>query len=90
MMKEFTSIDWYSCAGAEKFEDGSQPLIGVYGALTVVVDRNGLQAWIEEREDEAFILMSSDKQYCLDVAENLLSEVKGLTPNRMQKVLNEM
>lgn len=90
MMKEFTKQDWYGYAGAEEFEDGSQPLIGGYGVLTVIVDKNGLQAWVEGREDEAFILMSSDKQYCVDVAENLLSEVTGMTPNRIQKVLNEM
>ena len=43
-MKPFTQSDWWELAGAERFPDGSEPLIGRHGLLIVVVDRNGMQA----------------------------------------------
>lgn len=50
-MRRFNQNDWYELAGAERFPDGSEPWVGRYDILTVVVDRNGLQAWLEEMEN---------------------------------------
>lgn len=50
-MRPFTKYDWYELAGAERFPDGSEPLVGRHGKLVVCVDHNGLQAWLEEMEN---------------------------------------
>ena len=59
-MRPFTKYDWYELAGAERFPDGSEPLVGRYGKLTVCVDRNGLQAWLEEMENNVFVIEASE------------------------------
>ena len=59
-MRPFTKYDWYELAGAERFLDGHEPYVGRYGILTVTVDRNGLQAWLEEMENNVFVIEASE------------------------------
>lgn len=90
MMREFTKYDWYGFGGAEAFPNGSQPLIGTYGPLIVVIDANGLQAWLEDDEEHAFILPSHDVEYCKDIAERILKDLKNHTPREIQNYLDNL
>lgn len=86
-MRPFKPSDWMSYCGAERLRDGSEPLIGQYGPLVVIIDRNGLQAFVEEYEDEAVFLEADDVSYLTDVAEEVLAEARGKTPKQILKYL---
>jgi len=59
-MREFRENDWDGLAGAEKFPDGSNPLLGE-GEFTngekylLVVDANGVTFFMEVENDEGEI-----------------------------------
>lgn len=69
-MREFNRNDWYALAGAEKFKDGSEPLIYTYGYLTIVADANGIEATVDE--ERAYIIPSNDEAYTFDMADEVI------------------
>ena len=76
MMREFTKADWYEFAGAEKFANGAEPLVGTYKDLVVIVDANGIQAWVYEYENEVvFSYEGLCKRHNLCIAEDILAVV---------------
>lgn len=52
-LKKFDKFDWYAMAGAERFDDGSEPFIG-HGtndsgqSFTVVIDNHGVQVIFDD------------------------------------------
>lgn len=89
MMHEFTRNDRMTFAGAERFADGASPLVGEYGPLVAIIDKNGLTAFVEDFEDQPATLTGST-DYLTDVAENILAACKGLTPKQMVRYLNSI
>ncbi|WP_422460933.1 hypothetical protein [Endozoicomonas sp. ALB115] len=65
MFREFRPTDWYVFAGAERFDDGSEPLVSyfettikvgkktVLGCISAIIDKSGLvfNALIETTEE---------------------------------------
>lgn len=88
MMRDFTKSDWMTYSGAENFSDGSEPMLGEYGPISVVIDRYEIQVDILN-ENEMFILdgVEDNKEYKQDIAERVLSEVKGKTPREVVRFL---
>lgn len=82
-MKPFTKNDWYTFAGAENFEDGSEPLIGEIEIIqepieaAVVFDNNAI-------EIDAFDGDGNDIIYMRDVKD----KVTGIAIiNKLKKVM---
>jgi len=48
--KPFSKAQWHSYAGAEKFDDGTDPIIKVEDGFDVIYDRNGFSF---ESEDDS-------------------------------------
>ena len=91
MMRDFTKYDWMGYAGAENFSDGSEPMFGSYGPIFVVIDRYEIQVDVPN-ENEMFVLdgIEDHKEYKQDIAERILTEVKGKTPREIGKFLAGM
>lgn len=90
-MRTFTNEDWMAYQGAQRFADGKAPLIGEYGPLTIIIDRSGLQAWVDESEDESFEVPSYyGVEYLKELAMRILSDVKGRSPKEIQRLLNTL
>lgn len=79
------------CRGATKFEDGSNPFVGRYQDLIVVVDNNGLQAWLEDEEGCPIgkpihlFLPVSLKEVALAAGNKLLAVASEMTESQLQK-----
>lgn len=88
MMRDFTKYDWMGYAGAENFSDGSEPMFGSYGPIFVVIDRYEIQVDVPN-EHEMFVLdgIEDHKEYKQDIAERILTEVKGKTPREIERFL---
>ena len=84
-MKPFTQSDWWELAGSERFPDGSEPLVGRHGPLIVVVDRNGLQAWLEEMENNVLRIDAHPgfKDITLGTANLLLDLAESMTEQEL-------
>lgn len=90
-MRIFTNEDWMAYQGAQRFADGKAPLIGEYGPLTIIIDRSGLQAWIDGAEDEGFEVSSYyGIEYLKELAMRILSDVKGRSPREIQDLLSTL
>lgn len=89
-MRRFTKCDWMSFAGAEKFSDGNEPLIEEYGGMVAIVDKYGLQIEVPEHEDATLMINSDDVDYCKDIVEKVMKDLKGCTPDQMAKYLKAM
>lgn len=91
-MKPFTKYDWYDLAGAERFSDGSEPLVGRYDSLTVCVDRNGLQAWLEEIENNVFTIQTDEafKDITIHLANLLLQRAEQMTKEQLVAVFSKL
>lgn len=88
MMRDFTKEDWMAYSGAEKFSDGSEPMVGEYGPIIIVVDR--YEVSIEALDENTMFVLDGiedNKEYKQDIAERVLSEVKGKTPIEVRKLL---
>ena len=48
-IREFNALDWNGYAGAERFADGSEPLICVTDDYTILCDNNGVEVDFEDR-----------------------------------------
>ena len=72
-------------SGAEKFSDGSEPMIGEYGPISVVIDKYEISVEALD-ENTIFVLdgIEDNKEYKQDIAERVLSEVKGKTQERLK------
>lgn len=92
VMKPFTRSDWCGLAGAEKFPDGSEPWVGYYGLLTVVVDRNGLQAWLEDMEDNVFRIDAAPefKDITIGTGNLLLEQAKQKTDAELIEIFKKL
>lgn len=42
-IRRFNKNDWYTFAGAEKFEDGTDPFIAESDSFTIIGDPNGIE-----------------------------------------------
>lgn len=53
-LKPFTKTDWYGLAGAERFENGDEPLVAYFDAPSAVVihDMRGIQVILYNLEGE--------------------------------------
>lgn len=90
-MRMFTSEDWAAFQGAQRFADGGNPLIEVYGPLVVIIDRSGLQAWVDGFEDQGLEVSSYyGVDYLKDLAMRILAEVKGKSPKEIQRLLETL
>ena len=90
-MRIFTNEDWMAYQGAQRFADGKAPLIGEYGPLTIIIDRSGLQAWVDGAEEEGFEVSSYyGVEYLKELAMRILSDVKGRSPREIQCLLNTL
>jgi hypothetical protein len=64
-IRRFTEVDWYGFVGAEKFANGSEPLIyedpfaNNSANLTVVADRNGVSIMIDTENDDIIYFKES-------------------------------
>lgn len=85
VMSPFSKCDWYEFAGAERFSDGTEPYVGRYGILTVVVDRNSLQAWLEEMEDKAYIIETKEafRDITVGTGNLILQRAKEMTTEEL-------
>lgn len=92
VMKPFTRSDWCGLAGAEKFPDGSEPWVGYYGLLTVVVDRNGLQAWLEDMENHVFHIDAAPefKDITIGTGNLLLDQAKQKTDDELIDIFKKL
>lgn len=92
VMKPFTRGDWCALAGAEKFPDGSEPWVGYYGLLTVVVDRNGLQAWLEDMENHVFHIDAAPefKDITIGTGNLLLDQAKQKTDDELIDIFKKL
>lgn len=92
VMKPFTRGDWCEFSGAEKFPDGSDPWFGCYRTLTVVVDRNGLQAWLEDMEDHVFRIDAAPefKDITISTGNLLLDQAKQKTPAELVEIFQKL
>ena len=94
-MKPFTREDWYALQGATKFEDGSEPLVGTYKNMVVVVDNYGLQAWLEDEMGNpilgpvSFVLPNCFKEVALSAANKLLDVVSNMTESQLQECFKQ-
>lgn len=52
MLRRFTKEDWYGWAGAERFEDGSEPFIGEFDDVLVVACRCAIEFYFNCEEEE--------------------------------------
>lgn len=91
MMRDFTKADWMTYSGAEKFSDGSEPMIGEYGPISVVIDKYEISVEALD-ENTIFVLdgIEDNKEYKQDIAERVLSEVKGKTPREIERFLADL
>jgi hypothetical protein len=92
-LREFTKNDWYGYAGAERFSDGSQPLIGRYGIVEIVVDANGIGVLVDDTKETEYggwYMSSYDKKYSLDVAKSIAEWIVGKTKKQIVGYLNEI
>ena len=92
VMKPFTRSDWCGLAGAEKFPDGSEPWVGYYGLLTVVVDCNGLQAWLEDMENHVFHIDAAPefKGITIGTGNLLLDQAKQKTDDELIDIFKKL
>lgn len=92
VMKPFTRSDWCGLAGAEKFPDGSEPWVGYYGLLTVVVDCNGLQAWLEDMENHVFHIDAAPefKDITIGTGNLLLDQAKQKTDDELIDIFKKL
>jgi hypothetical protein len=83
-LKPFTKEDWYGLAGAERFDDGSEPLIATFkvtnwpnldpaagGEVTMTVDKEGIQ--ILDWGDGFFFRDMPSKEESIKLAESILA-----------------
>lgn len=91
-MRQFTKCDWYELAGAERFPDGSEPWVGRYGLLTVAVDRNGLQAWLEDMENHAYHSTApiEFKDILIATGNLILERAKQLTTDELIEIFKKL
>lgn len=91
-MKPFTKYDWYELAGAERFPDGSEPLVGRYGKMIVVVDRNGLQAWLEEMENNVLCIEANPcfRDITLGTANLLLERAEVMSEQELTECFKKL
>lgn len=90
-LREFNRYDWLDFAGAEKFSDGSSPLIGSYKAHTyVIVDKNGVQAffWDDDEMIPAQVDIPVCKEFGILIANKILCDVEGMTSDQVIEYLN--
>lgn len=90
-LREFNKYDWMEFAGAEKFSDGSAPLIASYGDNTsVIVDKNGVQAFF--MDDDCYIQAQLDipvcKEFGIQIANKILYDIDGMTNDQVIEYLN--
>lgn len=88
MMRDFTKADWMAYSGVEKFSDGSEPMVGEYGPIVLVIDK--FEVSIETLDENTMFVLDGiedNKEYKQDIAERILSEVKGKTPIEVRKFL---
>lgn len=92
VMKPFTQGDWYGLCGAERFPDGSDPWAGYYGLLTVAVDRNGLQAWLEDMEEHVFRIDATPefKEITIGTGNLLLEQAKQKTTAELIEIFKKL
>lgn len=93
MLREFTKNDYYTFADAEEFADGSQPLIGEYGPVLVVIDANYLYIFMENEnndDEDTWYMNSKYKEYSKDVANSIFEYIKGKSPKQIVAYLNEV
>lgn len=89
MMRDFTKEDWMMYSGAEKFSEGSEPMIGEYGPVTIIADKFGVTVLLE---NQMFELDGIDEErgYKKDVAERILKEVKEKTPREIEYFMRSL
>ena len=92
MMRDFTKADWMTYSGAENFSDGSEPMLGEYGSIFVIIDGYGISVGSLDEEfvlEEEFVLdgVRDNKEYKLDIAERILKEIKGKTKREIERFL---
>jgi hypothetical protein len=74
----FAKEDWYGWAGAERFSDGSEPLIGDFEDRTVIVDANGVGLYIGDdvftQNGTSFMYRAKgeSKEHLIKLAEQVL------------------
>ena len=92
IMRPFTKCDWYDFAGAERFLDGNEPYVGRYDILTVVVDRNGLQAWLEDMENNVFIIEAKEafREITIGTGNLILQIAKEKTPAELIAIFSNI
>jgi len=85
-MKPFAHHDWYGFAGAERFADGSEPLIGEIGveidgtlwASVVVLDANGISVMTSTDDGDEVLCVYFPGAYAA-LAVSTLARVDSVT-----------
>lgn len=90
-MRPFNKYDWYELAGAERFPDGSEPLVASYGDNTsVIVDKHGVQAFF--MDDDCYVQAQVDipvcKEFGILIANKILCDIEGMTSDQVIEYLN--
>lgn len=91
-MQPFDKWDWYDFHGAERFQDGTEPYVGRYDILTVVVDRNGLQAWLENMEDHIFTINANEafRDITIGTGNLILQRAKEMTTAELITIFEKL
>lgn len=77
-LSEFTKSDWYAYAGADRFEDGSSPLIHETEDFTVVVSGDpdgGAIVEVDITTPETYTKVFGSKKEAVDTAESLIDDM---------------
>ena len=90
MLKEMTKEEYYAFEGLDRLPDGRRPLMAKYGPLTVIVAGEFVRAWVNDHELNGFLMESGDLQYSIDIAERILQQTKGMTPDQMQTYISSL
>lgn len=86
-MRQFTKSDWYGYAGAEKFSDGSEPLIGRHKLkrdthVNVICSRSQIDIEVYNGitdDEDTYILQMPNEQLGKLVAEQIYESICGHT-----------
>ena len=86
MVREFTVYDWHGYAGAERFSDGSAPLIGECNAVVVIADRYQIEISVLGK---IFSLQGINgmKYYKKGIVERILKIAERRTPKEIENAL---
>lgn len=78
-IKRFTKQDWYAFSGAEKFEDGTDPLTAENEHFKIIADVQGIEIYVEDSDD--IIMVEAVKPLKVNQAEAVMKGIIQILEN---------